>query len=157
MRMASDLRLVYMVPKNSIQWQARVQEFVRGVRGAQNLKGFFFIYFISMYSWVPAQKIDEKMIFSTKKVAKYRWNSLKFALMTFFLAFQFLGGGAGPLPPLGHAPEWTLSNFKWSTSQSIVSAHAYFYSTLLFLILTYLVFKIFKKCTFILFLVQWLT
>ena len=32
----------------------------------------------------PAQKIAEKIIFSTKKVATYRRNSLKFALMTFF-------------------------------------------------------------------------
>ena len=47
----------------------------------------------------PAQKIAEKMIFPTKKVAKYRWNSLKFALMTFFLAFQFLGGGGAQAPP----------------------------------------------------------
>ena len=31
-------------------------------------------------------------------------NSLKFALMPFFFAFQFLGGGPGPLGPPGHAP-----------------------------------------------------
>ena len=48
-----------------------------GIRkgGGQNLKAFFFFG-----GGGPAQKIDEKMIFSTKKVAKYRWNSLKFAL-----------------------------------------------------------------------------
>ena len=48
--------------------QARVQEFVRG--GAQNLKAFFFYYYFS--GGGPAQKIAEKMIFSTKKVAKSR-------------------------------------------------------------------------------------
>ena len=60
--------------------------------GAQNLKAFFFCF--SIFQGGAAQK----MIISTKKVAKYRWNSLKFALMTFlFFAFQFLGGG-GPGP-----------------------------------------------------------
>ena len=52
-----------------------------------------------------AQKIAEKILFSTKKVAKYRYNRLKFVLMTFFFfAFQFLGGGGGR--PLG-SPPWT--------------------------------------------------
>ena len=37
------------------------------------------------------------MMFPTKKVAKYRCNGLKFAP---FFAFQFLGGGKAPLPPL---------------------------------------------------------
>ena len=53
--------------------QARVQEFARG--GAQNLKAFFFFFFFFLlfnFSWGgPAQKLAEKMTFSTKKVAKY--------------------------------------------------------------------------------------
>ena len=49
--------------------QARVQEFVRG--GAQNLKAFFFCFSI-FQGGGAAQKIAEKMIFLTKKVAKYR-------------------------------------------------------------------------------------
>ena len=53
--------------------------------------------------------LHKKMTFSTKKVAKHKSNSLKFALITFFylfiFAFQFLGGGGRPLaPPPGHAP-----------------------------------------------------
>ena len=54
--------------------QARVQEFVRG--GAQNLKVFFFCFFLffNILGGGAAQK------------------------MIFFFAFQFLGGGA--LPPL---------------------------------------------------------
>ena len=76
-----------------VTYQARVQEFVRG--GAQNLKGFFFFFFCFFCFSIfqrggPAQKIAEKMIFLTKKVAKYRWNSLKFALMTFFSSFFLL-------------------------------------------------------------------
>ena len=50
--------------------QARVQEFVRG-GGAQNLK-VFFCFSIFFWGGGAAQKIAEKMIFSTKKVAKYR-------------------------------------------------------------------------------------
>ena len=50
--------------------QARVQEFVRG-GGGQDLKAFFFA-FQFFRGGGAAQKIDEKMIFSTKKVAKYR-------------------------------------------------------------------------------------
>ena len=61
-----------------------------------------FLFFNFSGGGGPAQKIAEKMIFPIKKVAKYRCNSLKFALMTFFfyffLAFQFLGP-----PPPGHA------------------------------------------------------
>ena len=58
-----------------VTMQARVQEFVRG--GAQNLKAFFFFFFFFFFSIFqggggPAQKLAEKMIFSTKKVAKYR-------------------------------------------------------------------------------------
>ena len=49
--------------------QARVQEFVR--EGAQNLKLFFLLFNFSGGGG-PAQKIAEKIIFSTKKVAKYR-------------------------------------------------------------------------------------
>ena len=85
--------------------QARVQEFVRG--GAQNLKAFFFFFFFNFSGGGPAQKLAEKMTFSTKKVAKHRRNSLIFALMTLFFFFFFFcfsisrGGGAGPLgPPL---------------------------------------------------------
>ena len=47
--------------------QARVQEFVR----VQNLKAFF-LAFQFLRGGGPAQKIAEKMTFSTKKVAKYR-------------------------------------------------------------------------------------
>ena len=50
--------------------QARVQEFVRG--GAQNLKAFFFFCFSIFQGGGPAQKLAEKMTFSTEKVAKYR-------------------------------------------------------------------------------------
>ena len=56
--------------------------------GAENLKGFLFCFSI-FQGGGPAQQIAEKMIFPTTKVAKYRWNSLKFALMTFFFAFNF--------------------------------------------------------------------
>ena len=49
--------------------QARVQEFVRG-GGAQNLKVFF--CFSIFFGGGAAQKIAEKIIFSAKKVAKYR-------------------------------------------------------------------------------------
>ena len=48
------------------QW--RVQEFVGGGGGGgENLKGFFFLQ-----GRGPAQKLAEKVIFPTKKVAKYR-------------------------------------------------------------------------------------
>ena len=51
---------------------------------------FFWLF---NFSGGPAQK----MMFMTKKVAKYRCNDLKFAL---FFAFQFLGrAGQGPLAP----------------------------------------------------------
>ena len=89
--------------------QARVQEFVRR-GGGQNLKAFFFAFQFFRGGGGAAQKIAEKMIFSTKKVTKYRENSLKFALITFFLflfffAFQFLGGGTQvPWAHPGHAP-----------------------------------------------------
>ena len=51
--------------------QARVQELVRG--GAQNIKAFFFRFSIFKYfrGGGAAQKVAEKMIFLTKKVAKY--------------------------------------------------------------------------------------
>ena len=57
--------------------QARVQEFVRGggpKGGGQKLKAFFFVFFCFsiLQGGGPAQKIAEKKIFSTKKVAKYR-------------------------------------------------------------------------------------
>ena len=51
------------------EMQARVQEFARG--GAQNLNFFFFLLF-NFSGRGPAQKIAEKMTFSTEKVAKYR-------------------------------------------------------------------------------------
>ena len=46
--------------------QARVQEFVWG-GGGQNLKAFFFFAF-QFFREGPAQKIAEKMIFSTSKI-----------------------------------------------------------------------------------------
>ena len=50
-----------------------VQEFARGGGGAKYLKAFFF-FLLFNFSGVggPAQKLAEKMTFSTKKVAKYR-------------------------------------------------------------------------------------
>ena len=48
--------------------------------GPENLK--VFLVFFSRGG--PAQKIVQKMIFPTKKVAKDRRNSLKFAVTTFF-------------------------------------------------------------------------
>ena len=39
--------------------------------GGQNLKAFFFFAF-QFFRGGPAQKLAEKMTFSTKKVAKYR-------------------------------------------------------------------------------------
>ena len=47
----------------------------------------FFFAFQYLRGGGAAKKIADKIIFPTKKVAKYRWNSLKFALMTFFFAF----------------------------------------------------------------------
>ena len=43
-------------------------------RGAQNLKAFFYLlfFFSTFQGGGLAQKLAEKMIFSTKKVAKYR-------------------------------------------------------------------------------------
>ena len=87
--------------------QARVQEFARGA--AQNF--FFFLLFNFPEGGGPAQKRAEKMTFSTKKVAKYRSNSLIFALMTFFffffLLFNFLG------PPWTRAWSQPPLNFGW--------------------------------------------
>ena len=40
--------------------------------GCENLKVFFFCFSIFQQGGGPAQKIAEKMIFPTKKVAKYR-------------------------------------------------------------------------------------
>ena len=53
--------------KNPAQTQARVQEFVRG-GGGQNLKAFFLL---SIFQGGGGE-IGEKIIFATKKVAKYR-------------------------------------------------------------------------------------
>ena len=95
---------VVMLHTDKDTCQARVQEFVRG--GGAKSESLFFCFSI-FRGGGAAQKIAEKMIFSTKNVAKYRGNSLTFALMTFFLFFCFCfsisrGGGAGPL-----APPWT--------------------------------------------------
>ena len=51
-----------------LQW--RVQEFARGGGEGKNLKGIFWLSIFQERS--PAQKIAEKLIFPTKKVAKYR-------------------------------------------------------------------------------------
>ena len=95
-----------LLKKNKVKlgegFQARVQEFVRGGE-AQNLKAFFFFAF-QFFFWGggPAQKIDEKMIFSSKKVAKL----LKICSDDLFFCFSISRGGARPLgpPPPGHAP-----------------------------------------------------
>ena len=50
--------------------QARVQEFVRGGGGGQNLKAFIFLL-LNYSGGGAAQKMGEKMIFPTKKVSKY--------------------------------------------------------------------------------------
>ena len=50
------------------QW--RVQEFVRGGEGRKSEKIFFLLFNFSREG--PAQKIADKIIFPTKKVAKYR-------------------------------------------------------------------------------------
>ena len=50
--------------------QARVQEFVRG--GGPKSESLFFGFSIFEGGGGPAQKITEKMTFSTKNVAKYR-------------------------------------------------------------------------------------
>ena len=53
--------------------QARVQEFVRG-GGPKSESLFFFFFLLFNFSGGggSAQKIDEEIIFSTKKLAKYR-------------------------------------------------------------------------------------
>ena len=51
--------------------QARVQEFVWG-GGPKSESLFFFFAFQFFRGGGPAENIAEKMIFSTKKVAKYR-------------------------------------------------------------------------------------
>ena len=61
---SQSVRLINNIVTN----QARVQEFVRG--GAQNLKPLFFLLFNFPGGGGPAQKIAEKMIFSTKKSSK---------------------------------------------------------------------------------------
>ena len=67
------------------------------------------------------------MTFPTKKVAKYRLNILKFALMTFYLfiyvfAFQFLGGGAGPLPtPLDTHLSYAICPDKYSLQLPVIA------------------------------------
>ena len=50
------------------QW--RVQEFVRGGGGRKSERIFFLLFNFSREG--PAQKIPDKMIFPTEKVAKYR-------------------------------------------------------------------------------------
>ena len=56
-----------------------------GGGGSENQKRFFFAF--QFFKGGPAQKIAEEVIFPTKKVAIYKWNSLKFALMIFFFSF----------------------------------------------------------------------
>ena len=86
---------------------------IRKGGGGQNLKALFFFAFQFFRGGGAAQKIAEKVIFSTKKVAKYRWNNLKFALMTFFFAFPILGGGAqAPWPPRTRACNWLIISLK---------------------------------------------
>ena len=51
------------------QW--RIQEFVRGGGGRKSERIFFFLLF-NFSREGPAQKIADKIIFPTKKVAKYR-------------------------------------------------------------------------------------
>ena len=51
-------------------FQAHVQEIVR--EGGQKSEGLFFAFQYFKGGGGPAQKIAEKMIFPTKKVAKYR-------------------------------------------------------------------------------------
>ena len=84
---------------------ASVQEFVRGGGGGgAKSESFFLAFQFFRGGGGPAQKIDEKMIFSTEKVAKYR---IKFAPMTFFCFVLLIsrGGGHTPCPPPpGHAP-----------------------------------------------------
>ena len=57
-----------------VYWYTRISGACPGIRkrggGAQNLKGFFFFAFQFFRVGGPAQKIAEKMIFLTKKVAK---------------------------------------------------------------------------------------
>ena len=64
-----------------------------GIRkgGGQKSERLFFGY--SIFQGGPAQN----MMFTTKKVAKYRCNGFKFAP---FFAFQFLGRGGGKAPSL---------------------------------------------------------
>ena len=51
-------------------FQARVQEFGRG---GPKSESFFFFFLLFNFSWGgAAQKIAEKITFSTEKVAKYR-------------------------------------------------------------------------------------
>ena len=56
--------------QSDIDIQARVQEFVRG--GGPKSESLFFFLLFNFSGGGAAQKIAEKMIFSTKKVAKYR-------------------------------------------------------------------------------------
>ena len=72
-------------------------------RGGPKSESLFFLLF-NFSGGGPAQKLAEKMMFSTKKVAKYKKNSLIFALMTFFFCFSISRGVARPLGP---PPPWT--------------------------------------------------
>ena len=56
---------------NMHTWQPRVQEFVRGGGGPKS-ESLFFLLFNFSGGGAPAQKIAEKITFSTEKVAKYR-------------------------------------------------------------------------------------
>ena len=80
-----------MSPKPRCKRQASDQEFLRGggVGVARIRKTFFIFYFLGGGGGDWAQKIAEKMMRQTKNVAKHRWNSLKFPLVTFFLLYKF--------------------------------------------------------------------
>ena len=65
---ASNIWCMYIKRLVHVQW--RVQEFVRG--GGEHLKPFFFCFLIIQGGGGAAPEIAEKMIFPTKKVAKYR-------------------------------------------------------------------------------------
>ena len=108
-------------------------------RGAQNLKAFFFA-FQFFRGGGPAQKLAEKMILSTKKVAKYRWNTGVCPGIRkrgpkiwkpFFFAFQFFRGG-GPAQKLAEKMIFStkkVAKYRWNR---LIFALKTFYFFLLF-------------------------
>ena len=68
-----------------MQW--RVQEFVWGGGGGRKSESLFFCF--SIFQGGPSSENSRENNISTKKVAKYRLNSLKFALMTLFCFSYF--------------------------------------------------------------------